>query len=389
MRRHISVRTSSAIGSLHAMLLAAVRNDEFDNAHGAVALAPELLVAASRDHGIEHVMLAWLRKVASDHPAIEILQQRNVKAAMFNLRAVTALRAASASLGRAGIRSVALKGPVLAALTNAKCRHYGDLDMLIDPRDLERALIILQETGASLFPHGGWKHFHDHEHAQLPVLLPHNIALDLHWHLCSLPHMRESFRVASATELLGRSRTLSTAMGELHVLDATDMLIHTAGHAAWSGGDRLGWFVDTDAVVRSTEIDWDEVVRRVQLWRLDALVGNVLTQTRALVGSPIPHAVTRSMRGGSLGAALRIANHIRPVHEQRTVRSSRRLIAIHARSGLLRTAAALSVRAATVGTNRVRGIRTETTPTFDPVLANDDDWRGPYLSFAQTGKVLR
>jgi hypothetical protein len=378
-----SSRLVSAQQVVEQALVAAIRNDNVGTYDQIFTIAAEPLANASRSHGLDHVMLPWLRKVAYDHPAIDLLHDRNVMAAQFNLRATSVLKMASSALESEGIRSLAMKGPVLAALTSAKCRNYSDLDMLVAPKDLERTLTTLQGLGATLFPHGGWKHFHDHRHAQLPVLLPFNVALDLHWHLCSLPQMRRTFSVASANELLDRSQTLSTSMGELNVLDPIDMLIHTAGHAAWSGGDRLGWFVDIDAVTRSNEIDWDEFSKRVHEWRLDALVGDILTQTHELVGTAIPSAVLRALKGGGLGMAFRVANRFSPPSGERALWSSRRLLRLHARRGAVRTAAALTCRAAAVGANRVRGIRTETTPTFQALLPNDEDWRAPYLAFAR------
>ena len=41
------------------------------------------------------------------------------------------------------------------------------------------------------------------------------------------------------------------------VLGTEDMVLHAAAHAGWSGGERLGWLVDVDSVVRAGGIDWD------------------------------------------------------------------------------------------------------------------------------------
>src|SRR5256885_8541101 len=68
--------------------------------------------------------------------------------------AVDALSAeAIAALRDAGVRSILLKGPALARwlYDDGSLRAYGDCDLLVDPRDVERAGQVLRRLGFSPF----------------------------------------------------------------------------------------------------------------------------------------------------------------------------------------------------------------------------------------------
>lgn len=368
----------------------AVRNDGARETLDWVYEIPgELLADASGSHGIDHAVVEWLQHVAPGHEAMETISRRNKEAAQFNLRALMALRNAMRALEAADIPSVAVKGPVLATLAERKCRSYNDVDMLVAPKHFKSTLSILTDTGATLFPIGGWKHFYDMKHAQLPLVLPMNVSLDLHWHLCSRPAMRRTWNIASVDELLERCEPLATACGPIQVLERNDMLIHTAGHAAWSGGDRLGWLLDVDAVVKAGSIDWDTVVQRSREWGLQAQVADILSRAKSTVGSGVPDEVVESLRGGGVGLAFRWSDRFQSTSGERPSRSLARMVRLDARKGLGSTLGALSKRLAAAASRRLLGLSTDAEPVIQPITASDVEWREPYFRFVVTGKAPR
>ena len=384
-----SVETSPTIDPVLSALTAAARHDaDLSALRWVYGLDPDVLLAASRAHGVDHLVLDWITIVAPDHGSVKVLRRRNDDAARFHLRALAALRGAGRALESAGVRYLAVKGPVLATLApTASSRAYGDLDLLVAPGQLEVALDALTDTGAALSDSAQWRVLLESEHAQVPMILPVAMPLDLHWDLCSRPHMRRSWTVEGAEALLSRSGSLNTAAGAVPTLDWNDMLIHTAGHAGWSGGDRLGWLVDVDSVVRSGQVDWDIVVNRTRAWGLDALVGDVLYRTGVLLHTAIPTEVTRALRGGALGSLLRTSDRLFPMTGIYDGQSASRLLRLDARTGLSSTLGVVTRRTVGAVSRRVRSGGAD--DLAEPSESNDENWRRPYLSFASGGSVRR
>ncbi len=375
--------------ALLSCLLAAARRDTEPSAYASLAVTdPVALVAASRSHGVDHLLHDWITIVAPGHAAVPLLRRCSDESARFHLRALGALRSAGTALDAAGVAYVAVKGPILATLARtSSVRAYGDLDLLVSPKQLEIALDALARTGAEISESARWKVLYESEHAQVPMTLPLGVALDLHWDLCSRPHMRRSWTVEGAEALILRSALLHTAVGEVPVLDRADMLLHTAGHAGWSGGDRLGWLVDVDSVVRSGPVDWDTVMNRTRRWGLEAHVGDVLQRTGRLLGTPIPIDVMKSLRGGALGSLLRMSTRLFPMTGEFHGGSAPRLLRLDARSGLASTLPVVARRAYGAVSRRAHPV--DPVDVVEPRRVDDETWRGPYLSFATTGSAPR
>ncbi len=330
-----------------------------------------------------------MRTADPDHEAIFGLRSRASAATHFHLRAMGALRNAASALDGSGVGYVAVKGPILASLAKTSAaRRYGDLDLLVTPKDLERAIGALIDGGAALLPYGGWQHFFETKHAQIPLALAFDIQLDLHWHLCSRPQMRRSWSVEPAEDLLGRAVSIATEVGDIRVLRPSDMLVHTAGHAAWSGGDRLGWVADVDAVVRAGAIDWDDVVRTSKAWGIAALVGQQLSSAKRLALSDIPSEVIAELHGGGYGILLRSVDRLGSKHAAPSHLSPRRLVRLHARSGALTTLAAMALRTGPTILALARG-QLGTDPEVRPAGPADEQWRTRYLDFALSERSTR
>lgn len=357
----------------------------------AAAAEPTALATATALHGVNHRVLDWLEAVAPDHPAVRILEGRNREAARLDLRVRGALRIACTTLGDAGIAVAAMKGPVLSAMAGGKAiRRYGDLDLLVSPEDLGRAADALAEAGAVVMHLEGWRQLLEKRHGQIPIQLPFGVSLDLHWHLSSQPSHRHSFAIDPATVLLSRSERFMLRGDEVSVLDGVDMVLHTAGHAGWSGGDRLGWLVDVDSVVRWASgrplgLDWDEVVARAMKWCVGPFVGDMLAHTAAVTGCEVPIEILRTLQRGGVSRLLRTVERVSPL--LRVAPPARGLSSL-LRHDLLATfpssLANVTGRFTAAAVRRARGLPTDTVePTFSVPPEGDEQWRDRYLAFAR------
>ena len=94
-----SAEPSPTIDPVLSALTAAARHDADLSALRWVSdLDPDVLLAASRAHGVDHLVLDWITIVAPDHASVEVLRRRNDDAARFHLRALAALRGAGRAL---------------------------------------------------------------------------------------------------------------------------------------------------------------------------------------------------------------------------------------------------------------------------------------------------
>ena len=279
-------------------------------------LIPQDIATVSQDQGVEDVALTWLSAAFPDHQGVATLRNRCLSMQRLHLRALADLRTLKSALDSAGVPFVVMKGPVLNELrTGSYVRRYSDLDVLVDPLDLASALGALTAAGASDIEGWVWQYLVDERHAQLPVVLPLGTSVDLHWHLCSSPLHRHNLRVEEPAALLERSSTMLVGGLTVPVLSTTDMLLHTAAHATWSGGHRLVWSVDIADIVRSFDIDWDEFTERAWMWGAAELIGDGLRTSRDTVAAEVPERVLSALGAGVWGKTIRLLSHrlMRPI----------------------------------------------------------------------------
>lgn len=340
------------------------------------------LALASAAHGLDHVLLGWLAHSSPKHPAVTALMVRSQAAAIFNIQVLAALQTVLDVIGPE-IPFAVFKGPVLAHLVGTKhVRPYGDLDLMVAPQHFETVFDRLVSIGATPFPEGSWQSSLVTEHAQIPLVLSFGVGLDLHAHLCSRPQLRSAFSIDSAARLLERRRSMDIGIADVPVLGLEDMVLHTVAHAGWSGGDRLGWLIDTDAVVRSGDVDWDIASERARSWGIEMHFHDVLRRTVALLGTDVPREVL-ARSGGRSTSLVRLADRFEASRGLPRERAFARILRSDLRQDLRSTVLALAGRYGAAADRRIsifdRNGKNEsiTAPTPMP----DEHAKVDYLAF--------
>jgi hypothetical protein len=96
-------------------------------------------------------------------------------------------------------------------------------------------------------------------------------------------------------------------------LDEVDTVLHLALHAALEGGDRLVWLKDIQQAVSATSLDWDLVVERAGLWRVNIPVGTILVRAKNTLGAAVPPQVVRELvRQPVFRIAVQVADRMFP-----------------------------------------------------------------------------
>ena len=212
------------------------------------------------------------RSAAPPEPRAEIARRAQL-ATRVSLRVLAVQRRVIATLARAGVEAVVLKGPPLAvdAHGDPALRHPGDLDVLVAPEGVERALDALRAAGFEWF---GWQRFVDAPPVPLGpeasgrlsampmlrhvTLVSERLDVEVHWTLFAnrwlMPVDESWLRNPRLMEIRGLSVPALPLTAHW-----TYVLVHGTSHL-WA---RMKWLADVPAMA----------IRHRQLARLDALEG--------------------------------------------------------------------------------------------------------------------
>lgn len=296
----------------------------------------EGLVQAAVAHRVAGCLYRSLRRwgISAPHPLGQLRNEYR-RAVMLHFRALADVKASGEILDGAGIPWLLVKGPVLseAYYGDPGLRSYLDVDLLVRPRDLRRALTAFESAGCPITQRC-WTPGPKKLPAEVTLFLPNGSPGDLHWHLLNDAGLRRCLDLP-VERMFDRPRSLELAPGlKVATLDPEDTLIHLALHAMMSGGNRLVWMKDLERAAAAGP-NWDVVVERTRSARAELPVGTMLARSHATLGSQVPVEVLRALAGGRAwarvaGAAEHLSRFARPVYESpasRVVRSSRHNLA--------------------------------------------------------------
>lgn len=179
----------------------------------------------------------------------------------------------------AGVRFLAIKGPALAVQTTGDvgARGFGDLDILVDPRSVDRLVELLGAHGwrssVPLPRHESWAWRRLLYTANELTFYGSSCSVDLHWRLDPTLDGLPAF-----DELWDRRELLDVGGVPVHTLGPSDALAHLCLNAA---RDEWRWLRSLVDIHRTARLEgaWQQE-------RLPALALRALVVTHALVGLP-------------------------------------------------------------------------------------------------------
>jgi hypothetical protein len=256
---------------------------------------PAFLGAAS-NHGLLGVISRELHPAALPDTVRDALIYRQTILSALQDAAIRSFVAVVSALQRAGITVCALKGPALSA------RFYGDpavrtsidLDFLIAPGDLTRAVALMNELGylgksdasvAYILRHGHHLHF----------AKPGGTSVELHFEA----YVGFGMTLRSAA-LLDRARSYQFN-DQLTVLvpSAEDEFLYLAAHAAGHSYARLLWLYDLKLLVHANpRLDWDVIADRARAANLSVAVGFTMRLLTEWLEVPLTDYVSSDSRSG-------------------------------------------------------------------------------------------
>jgi len=207
--------------------------------------------------------------------------------------AVTALRKAAAAhvlvgaqelaaLARAfetaGIELLALKGATLSdqLYGTPAGRYYGDIDILVRPRDAARALQLLNASGYGV----GEGMFEQQPNAIFLRADGRRLPIELH---TQLAEYRALFTLGT-DEAFAASATGTIAGQKIRTLDLETAIAYAAFHGARHHWSRLGWLVDIAAAASLPHVQWPRVAAIAKATGTERHLAFAMALTRTLLG---------------------------------------------------------------------------------------------------------
>ena len=200
----------------------------------------------------------------------EFLYRRTVLAA-FQESVTSAFEMVVASFGSDNLRVCALKGPALSARLygDPALRSSIDLDFLIAPDDLDRAVAQMARLGYGGKPDTTVAYLRRHGH-HLQFTKTGATSIELHFQAYA------GFGVTLSSAAL-MDRAIAYRFSErttVLVPSAEDEFIYLAVHAAGHSFGRLLWLYDLKTLLlKNPQMDWEQIVSRSRQAQVSTAVG--------------------------------------------------------------------------------------------------------------------
>ncbi|QWU17056.1 Uncharacterised nucleotidyltransferase [Paenibacillus sophorae] len=191
----------------------------------------------------------------------------------------------SEELARLNIRSLFLKGPVLAQdlYGDISLRTSRDLDFIVPIGELAQAEALLIRLGYVKEEEfetilGDWKWRQHHTTFHHPV---NNIKVEVHWRLNPAPSKEPDF------DQLWERRRISNHFGRsVHYLGREDLFLFLAAHGARHGWSRLRWLLDIKQLLLQ-QPDPGALTRLLDRYDHGDAGGQALTLAAGLLNAPV------------------------------------------------------------------------------------------------------
>lgn len=214
----------------------------------------------------------------------------------------------AARLTAEGVLTVALKNGGIARgiYPCLGCCPMDDIDLLIQPTDFSKAHDVLQAQQYAValkndVPGGAEEAIRIHGVAEYSKTLinGYTLCLEVHCRPVTGRWIRAD-QEPDAAQLVARSLPVSN--GCVRVLRPVENLLqvclHTARHT-YVRAPGLRLHTDVDRIVRHQRIDWDQLVRDAETYRIRTAIYLALAIPVAAFNTPIPVSVLKALRPGS------------------------------------------------------------------------------------------
>ncbi len=215
------------------------------------------------------------------------------------------------------IVAIPFKGATLAAFIygNLAFRQFGDLDILVDERDVSKIIELLVSLGYELpedlnisneKPYLRYKQFLEAKEFQKKYNLIHQgekIVIDLQW---SLTENRISrFFPVDFKYFQENAKVVSLGGSEVPQFSSEDLLLYLCFHGSKHYWASLKWICDVAELIQSQpEINWEKVQQQAKKWRCDRMLYLGLLLARDLLQINFPDQLNQTIETDKMAKVL-------------------------------------------------------------------------------------
>ena len=228
-----------------------------------------------------------------------------------NLALIGELARVLRALDETGIKAIPFKGPAAAvtAYGDSSVRAFADLDILVDPADLERAEAVLLQRGyeATLTLTPREKRDYLKTECALQLCKPAgNFVVELHWRFFE----REASLDLRVDAIRQRATRISIAGISVPSLAVEDLLLYLCAHGTKHLWERLEWIACVAEIVeRHPGIDWQAVLARAKQHGIVRVLYLGLWLSSSVYGVTLPEPI--SVRIASDAAVQELGEQVR------------------------------------------------------------------------------
>ena len=261
---------------------------------------------------IEHGLVGQLQKIASTTGSIPVNSLRSIETAFLeqatrNFQLTDALFEILRCFRGCAIDVAVLKGPAVALITGGQIamREFRDLDLLVRPRDINRAVIALGELGFQQTS-GDLRKRQGEKDIQF-VRDSDKVLVELHW-LINAP--ARSFPL-EATGIWDRLQTVHFQNEPISTPGLEDTLLALCIHGSVHGWTSIKWAFDIARILRykAALLDWATLMQRSTIVGCNRTLLVSVQLVSLLFGVKLPDTMAAQMSGESLTG--RLAERIR------------------------------------------------------------------------------
>ena len=256
-------------------------NEFFDN---------ETFIQISKKHGILPIIYKNLKDINSttNKQLISKLNKNYQDIAKTNILKSAELLRVIYLLKKHHIKALAFKGPTLSILAygDITMRQFGDIDILIDKKDIYKIDNILLSNGYKRYLNLSNKQekiWIENAHDIGYIQTSNHTHLELHW-----AFLDDDYPLHLELEKFWEdTQTITINNKKVQTFSNENLLYYLCIHGSKHLWERIEWIKDIDLMIRTQDIDWDKLISRInpdfnKMFYLGIILTNKLYET------PIP-----------------------------------------------------------------------------------------------------
>lgn len=225
------------------------------------------LTSTARTHRLIPLLYRHLNTISNEVPAPQFaaIKQEAIENCQSVLTLLGRLSELQKIFNREGVPILVFKGPLLAEIAYGEnsLRQAGDIDVLIQRENFDRAKELLESHGYQMIPPltSAQQKAHLNFHCEIQFMRDNGFTVvDLHWSLTP-----RTFPFAlNSSDVFARRREMSDGGQRFGTFDFEDLILFQCMHGAKHYWSRLEWVASLAEITGRVSFDWNQLIERAR-----------------------------------------------------------------------------------------------------------------------------